>query len=90
VEEDGRARVDLEACTIAAGDISLSFAIDPVRRIKLINGWDDLQLTMSYKDAIDAFAAADRLRRPWAAAPAQSGDAPRIGDRLSPEHGPRS
>jgi 3-isopropylmalate/(R)-2-methylmalate dehydratase small subunit len=72
VEQDGRARVDLEACTIAAGDAALAFAIDPVRRIKLINGWDDLQLTMSYKDAVDAFAAADRLRRPWATATAQS------------------
>jgi len=65
VEKDGRARVDLEACTISAGENSLSFSIDPVRRIKLINGWDDLQLTMSYKDAIDAFVAGDRLRRPW-------------------------
>jgi 3-isopropylmalate/(R)-2-methylmalate dehydratase small subunit len=71
VEKEGRARVDLEACTIAAGGMTLSFAIDPVRRIKLINGWDDLQLTMSHKDAIDAFAAADRQRRPWATAPAR-------------------
>jgi 3-isopropylmalate/(R)-2-methylmalate dehydratase small subunit len=69
VEKDGPARVDLEACIVSAGGTSLSFAIDPVRRIKLINGWDDLQLTMSYKDAIDAFVAADRLRRPWATAP---------------------
>jgi 3-isopropylmalate/(R)-2-methylmalate dehydratase small subunit len=73
VEKDGRARVDLEACTISAGETSLSFAIDPVRRVKLINGWDDQQLTMSYKDAIETFVTADRLRRPWAAAPAQSG-----------------
>jgi 3-isopropylmalate/(R)-2-methylmalate dehydratase small subunit len=78
VEQHGRARVDLEACTISTGDTSLSFAIDPVRRIKLLNGWDDLQLTMSYKDAVDAFVTADRLRRPWATAPAQTGcDAPR-------------
>jgi 3-isopropylmalate/(R)-2-methylmalate dehydratase small subunit len=73
VEQHGRARVDLESCTVSTGDASLSFAIDPVRRIKLLNGWDDLRLTMSYKDAIDAFVAADRLRRPWAAAPAQIG-----------------
>jgi 3-isopropylmalate/(R)-2-methylmalate dehydratase small subunit len=73
VEKDGRARVDLETCTVCAGESSLSFAIDPVRRIKLINGWDDLQLTMSYKDSIDAFAVADRLRRPWATPTAQSG-----------------
>jgi 3-isopropylmalate/(R)-2-methylmalate dehydratase small subunit len=73
VEKHVCARVDLEACTISAGETLLSFAIDPVRRIKLLNGWDDLQLTMSYREAIDAFVAADRLRRPWATAAAHPG-----------------
>jgi 3-isopropylmalate/(R)-2-methylmalate dehydratase small subunit len=84
VERNGRARVDLEACTISAGGASLAFAIDAVRRIKLINGWGDLQLTMSYKEAIDSFAAADRLRRPWATVTARSErDAPLTDNRAS-------
>jgi 3-isopropylmalate/(R)-2-methylmalate dehydratase small subunit len=59
--------VDLEAQTIRAGNHSIAFAIDPVWRMKLLNGWDDLDLTMSYRAEIDAFAARDAERRPWAA-----------------------
>jgi len=32
----------------------------------LLNGWDDLDLTATYKDKIEAFAAKDRAERPWA------------------------
>jgi 3-isopropylmalate/(R)-2-methylmalate dehydratase small subunit len=58
--------VDLEAQTIRAGNHSIAFAIDPVWRMKLLNGWDDLDLTMSYRAEIDAFAERDAARRPWA------------------------
>jgi 3-isopropylmalate/(R)-2-methylmalate dehydratase small subunit len=57
--------VDLDAVTITAGETSIGFAIDPVRRVKLLNGWDDLDLTLSHSDAIAAFAEADHARRPW-------------------------
>jgi 3-isopropylmalate/(R)-2-methylmalate dehydratase small subunit len=59
--------VDLERQTILCGGHSHAFAIDAVRRTRLINGWDDVALTTSYRDRIAAFTAADRLRRPWAA-----------------------
>jgi 3-isopropylmalate/(R)-2-methylmalate dehydratase small subunit len=59
--------VDLQAETIAAGPWTLPFAIDPVFRTKLLNGWDDLDLTLSHADAVAAFAEADRRRRPWMA-----------------------
>jgi hypothetical protein len=42
------------------------FSIDPARRMRLLNGWDDLDLTAQYKDRIAAFAAKDRAERPWA------------------------
>jgi 3-isopropylmalate/(R)-2-methylmalate dehydratase small subunit len=58
-------RVDLEARTVAAGGLEVPFAIDPVLREKLLNGWDDLDLTMSHGEAIARFTDADRLRRPW-------------------------
>jgi 3-isopropylmalate/(R)-2-methylmalate dehydratase small subunit len=58
--------VDLESQTILCGDRTVAFAIDPVRRTKLLNGWDDIALTESYRDRIAAFKAADRARRPWA------------------------
>jgi 3-isopropylmalate/(R)-2-methylmalate dehydratase small subunit len=60
------ATVDLESRTIAAGVLSVAFAIDPVWRTKLLNGWDDLDLTLSRAAEIEAFVAADRTRRPWA------------------------
>jgi 3-isopropylmalate/(R)-2-methylmalate dehydratase small subunit len=58
--------VDLEQQTIVCGNTSYRFTIDPVRRMRLLNGWDDIALTASYRDRIAAFRAADRARRPWA------------------------
>ncbi|HEY7338020.1 MAG TPA: hypothetical protein VH639_24235, partial [Bryobacteraceae bacterium] len=58
--------VDLEQQTIACGDRVLRFTIDPVRRARLLNGWDDIALTESYRGQIAAFRAADQARRPWA------------------------
>ena len=58
--------VDLEQQTISCGNHSYSFAIDPVRRLRLLNGWDDIALTESFSDRIAAFKAADRSHRRWA------------------------
>lgn len=60
--------VDLDRCTVTApdGGAPLAFAVDAVVRTKLLNGWDDIDLTASYRDRIAAFAAADAARRPWA------------------------
>ena len=58
--------VDLEEQTIVYGNRTYSFSIDPVRRTRLLNGWDDIALTESYRDRIAAFKAGDRGRRPWA------------------------
>ncbi|HWK96918.1 MAG TPA: 3-isopropylmalate dehydratase small subunit [Pseudolabrys sp.] len=58
--------VDLERQTITCGNRSYSFAIDPVSRNQLLNGWDDVDLTDSYRAQIEAFRARDRQARPWA------------------------
>src|SRR5215472_1408192 len=58
--------VDLDQQTINCGERTFGFVIDPVRRTRLLNGWDDIALTGSYRDAIAAYKAADRKRRPWA------------------------
>jgi 3-isopropylmalate/(R)-2-methylmalate dehydratase small subunit len=58
--------VDLDACSIVLGNHRVGFRIDPVWRTKLLNGWDDIDLTRSHAGAIEAFAAADRERRAWA------------------------
>jgi 3-isopropylmalate/(R)-2-methylmalate dehydratase small subunit len=58
--------VDLEKQTIARGNRTFTFAIDPVNRNQLLNGWDDIDLTESHRERITAFTAADGVRRPWA------------------------
>jgi 3-isopropylmalate/(R)-2-methylmalate dehydratase small subunit len=57
--------VDLQRQVILCGDRTYDFSIDPVRRTRLLNGWDDIALTESYRDRIAAFKAADRAARPW-------------------------
>jgi 3-isopropylmalate/(R)-2-methylmalate dehydratase small subunit len=66
VEQTGKAEVDLDEQTIKSGNYVVPFTIDPARRMRLLNGWDDLDLTKQYKSQIDAFAARDKATRPWA------------------------
>jgi 3-isopropylmalate/(R)-2-methylmalate dehydratase small subunit len=58
--------VDLEQQTVTCGNHSYGFSIDPVRRLRLLNGWDDIALTESFSDRIAAFKATDRINRRWA------------------------
>ena len=58
--------VDLEQQTIRYGDERCTFAVDPVSRNQLLNGWDDVDLTESYRANIAAFTARDKQNRPWA------------------------
>jgi 3-isopropylmalate/(R)-2-methylmalate dehydratase small subunit len=57
--------VDLVAQRVLAGSTEIPFTIDPVWRTKLLHGWDDLDLTLSHRDAIASFMARDALERPW-------------------------
>ncbi len=59
--------VDLEQQTIICGNRTYNFTIDPVRRARLLNGWDDIALTESFHDRIASFKTKDREQRPWAA-----------------------
>ena len=61
--------VELEQQTIVCGNRTYNFSIDSVRRMRLLNGWDDITLTQSFRDRILAFKAQDRAQRPWAAPP---------------------
>jgi 3-isopropylmalate/(R)-2-methylmalate dehydratase small subunit len=65
--------VDLDACLIRAANTEFPFAIDPVWRVKLLNGWDDLDLTASYADQIVQHADAQRKLRPWLQTPTLDG-----------------
>ena len=59
--------VDLEQQTISSGTWNCTFMIDPISRNQLLNGWDDVDLTDSYREQITAFRAKDNAARPWVA-----------------------
>jgi 3-isopropylmalate/(R)-2-methylmalate dehydratase small subunit len=58
--------VDLTDKTIRFGNTTLGFTLDDVWQQKLINGWDDIDLTRNHKQAISAFRAQHVQRMPWA------------------------
>jgi 3-isopropylmalate/(R)-2-methylmalate dehydratase small subunit len=57
--------VDLDRQTISSGTWNCTFMIDPISRNQLLNGWDDVDLTDSYREQITAFRAKDKAARPW-------------------------
>ena len=62
----GRVAIDLEAQTITSpAGKKLRFEIDPRRRDGLLQGLDEVMLTLKRDDDIRAFQAADRAARPW-------------------------
>jgi 3-isopropylmalate/(R)-2-methylmalate dehydratase small subunit len=59
--------IDLHTCrlTTPAGH-SVVFEVDPLRRESLLEGLDDIGLTLKHDDAIRAWQGQDRQNRPWA------------------------
>ena len=58
--------VDLERQMISCPNFDCAFTIDPTSRNQLLNGWDDVDLTDSYRERIVAFRTKDKSARPWA------------------------
>ena len=50
-----RVTVDLDAQTVAAGDLTAPFDVDPYVRWRLLEGLDDIGITLQKSDAIEAF-----------------------------------
>ncbi len=62
--EPGReVRVDLAARTVACADLVVAFEIDDYTRWRLMEGLDDIGLTLRHVDDIDAF---EQTRPAWA------------------------
>ncbi len=58
--------IDLEAMEVTRPNgLKISFSIDAFRRDCLLNGLDDIGLTMQKVDKIDAFETAQRQQQPW-------------------------
>jgi 3-isopropylmalate/(R)-2-methylmalate dehydratase small subunit len=61
-----RLTVDLEQQTvITPGGKSFSFAIDPFRKHCLLNGLDEIGLTLEHADEIRMFEQKRRVEQPW-------------------------
>ncbi len=61
----GPITIDLPNQTVIAGNQSFDFPIDPFRKNCLLNGLDDIGLTLQKKAAIDSFEASHTQRQPW-------------------------
>jgi 3-isopropylmalate/(R)-2-methylmalate dehydratase small subunit len=59
------ASVDLAQQTFQMAGTSVAFDIKPHWKQKLLNGWDDIALTLSLQGAIDEFQRLRATRVPW-------------------------
>ncbi len=64
--QEAPAQIDLVSQTLSIAGQSTRFEIDPVWREKLINGWDDIDLTRRHSDEIAAFRNRLVRDRSWA------------------------
>ncbi len=63
---NARITVDLEAQTVTASDGTVfHFEVDAFKKHCLLNGLDDIGLTLEKASAIDAFEARNATLRPW-------------------------
>jgi 3-isopropylmalate/(R)-2-methylmalate dehydratase small subunit len=61
-----RLKVDLPAQTVTTPNgASFSFDVDPFRKECLLNGWDDIGLTLRHADEIRAYEIQRRQNAPW-------------------------
>ncbi|GHT82749.1 3-isopropylmalate dehydratase small subunit [Betaproteobacteria bacterium] len=59
-------RVDLAAQTITRPDgHTIAFTVDPFRKECLLNGWDDIGLTLRHADEIHAYEERRKQESPW-------------------------
>ena len=59
------ALIDLATSTLKIGESALPFDLDPVWREKLIKGWDDIDLTLKYRDEIASFRRTIEEEERW-------------------------
>jgi len=63
---NARITVDLDAQTVTASDgTSFAFDVDPFKKHCLLNGLDDIGLTLEKAAAIDSYEAGAAQARPW-------------------------
>ena len=59
-------KIDLAAQSVIRPDgVAYHFDIDPFRKECLLNGWDDIGLTLRHAEIIREFEARRRIEQPW-------------------------
>jgi len=66
IHRAGHLTVDLETCLISDDETAWAFCIDPVAREKLLQGWDDVDMTCGRQCEIDVFVERYRRDHPYA------------------------
>ncbi len=56
--------IDLPAQLVSSGDFTASFEIDPHVKERMLNGWDQIDITLQSEAEIDAYEAARSRHRP--------------------------
>jgi 3-isopropylmalate/(R)-2-methylmalate dehydratase small subunit len=59
------AAIDIAAGTVSLDGLTCRFALGETQREKLVNGWDDIDITRRHREAIAAHRAALATARPW-------------------------
>ncbi|MEH6355937.1 MAG: 3-isopropylmalate dehydratase small subunit [Marinobacter sp.] len=63
--ELGQIDIDLAAQTITCEEITISFDINATWKLKLLNGWDDIDLTLAEAPKIATFREKYQKHYPW-------------------------
>ena len=63
---DINAEIDLDICTVRLGKFERSFVLEETWRKKLINGWDDIDITKQHLDDVEAYRSKSFTTSPWA------------------------
>ncbi len=61
----GQVDIDLAAQTITCKGTTISFDINPTWKLKLLNGWDDIDLTLAQTPKIETFRERYLKHYPW-------------------------
>ena len=57
--------VDLKSQTVTAGEDVYTFEIDEFRKYCMLNGFDDIGLTLQHADLIKAYEQERKHKSPW-------------------------
>ena len=58
-------RIDLPEQTVKAGNHSINFEIEEYRKDRLLQGLDDIGITLGYQDKISAYEEDKKNKKPW-------------------------